>query len=56
MARRGVGPYWQAKMNRSDFTALQASARSGIVKLSVRGDRVVLRWQAVLMSRVELLR
>lgn len=55
-AHCALGPYWQAKLNRSDFTALQASTRSGIVKLSVRGDRVILRGQAVLMSRVELLR
>ena len=55
-AHCALGPYWQAKLNRCDFTALQASARSGIVKLSVRGDRVILRGQAVLMSRIELLR
>jgi PhzF family phenazine biosynthesis protein len=55
-AHCALGPYWQAKLNRCDFTAIQASIRSGIVKLSVRGDRVILRGQAVLMSRVELLR
>ena len=55
-AHCALGPYWQAKLNRSDFLAFQASTRGGIVKLSVRGDRVILRGQAVLMSRVELLR
>ena len=55
-AHCALGPYWQAKLNRSDFLAFQASTRSGIVKLSVRGDRVILRGQAVLMSRIELLR
>nr|ACO70923.1 hypothetical protein BH0283 [uncultured Verrucomicrobiota bacterium] len=49
-----LGPYWQAKLGRDDFTAFQASRRGGLVKLSVRGDRVILRGQAVMMSRVEL--
>lgn len=53
-AHCALGPYWQAKLGRSDFTAFQASERGGTVKLSVRGDRVLLRGQAVLMSRVEL--
>ncbi|MFA5901654.1 MAG: PhzF family phenazine biosynthesis protein [Verrucomicrobiia bacterium] len=50
-----LGPYWQAKLGKSDFTAYQASARGGVVKAAVRGDRVLLRGQAVMMNRVELL-
>jgi predicted PhzF superfamily epimerase YddE/YHI9 len=53
-AHCALGPYWQAQLGKSDFTAFQASARGGIVKLSVRGDRVLLRGQAVIMSTVEL--
>ena len=53
-AHCALGPYWQAQLGKSDFTAFQASARGGIVKLSVRGDRVLLRGQAVMMSTVEL--
>lgn len=53
-AHCALGPYWQAKLGKPDFTAYQASQRGGIVKLSVRDDRVVLRGQAVMMSRVEL--
>jgi hypothetical protein len=41
-------------MGKSDFTAFQSSERGGVVKLSVRGDRVILRGQAVMISRVEL--
>jgi hypothetical protein len=37
-----------------DLTGFQASARGGEVRVSVRGDRVILRGRAVLMSRVEL--
>lgn len=54
-AHCALGPYWQGKLGKSDFTAFQASERGGIVKLSVRDDRVLLRGQAVMMSRVELM-
>ena len=54
-AHCALGPYWQTKLGKSDFTAYQASERGGLVRLSVRGDRVRLRGQAVMMSRVELL-
>jgi PhzF family phenazine biosynthesis protein len=50
-----LGPYWQSKLGKAEFTACQASARGGLVKVSVHGDRVTLRGQAVMMSRVELL-
>lgn len=50
-----LGPYWQAKMGKGDFTAHQASARGGVIKVGVRGNRVLLRGQAVMMSRVELM-
>lgn len=54
-AHCALGPYWQPKLGKSDFTAYQTSERGGVVKLSVKGDRVLLRGQAVMMSRVELL-
>jgi PhzF family phenazine biosynthesis protein len=53
-AHCALGPYWQAKLGRSDLTGFQASARGGVVRMSVRGERIILRGQAVLMSRVEL--
>jgi PhzF family phenazine biosynthesis protein len=55
-AHCALGPWWQARLGRADFTAHQASTRGGIVKLSMRGERVLLRGQAVMMSRVELMR
>jgi predicted PhzF superfamily epimerase YddE/YHI9 len=54
-AHCALGPWWQQKLGKSDFTAFQASPRGGIVKLSVRGNRVLLRGQGVIMSRVQLL-
>ena len=53
-AHCALGPYWQAKLGRSDFMAYQASARGGTVKVSVRGERVLLGGQAVTVSRIEL--
>ena len=54
-AHCALGPYWQAKLGKEDFTAFQASARGGVVRVGVRGDRVLLGGQAVTVSRVELL-
>jgi PhzF family phenazine biosynthesis protein len=54
-AHCALGPYWQSKLGKNDFKAYQASRRGGVVKLSVRGERVLLRGQAVMMSRVELM-
>jgi PhzF family phenazine biosynthesis protein len=55
-AHCALGPYWHAKLGKSDLSAYQASERGGLVQLSVKGDRVLLRGQAVMMSRLELLR
>jgi PhzF family phenazine biosynthesis protein len=52
-AHCALGPYWQGRLGKDDFSAWQASARGGEVRVSVRGDRVVLRGQAVAMGRVE---
>jgi len=53
-AHCALGAYWRAKIGKDDFTAYQASARSGIVRVGVRGERVLLGGQAVTTSRVEL--
>lgn len=53
-AHCALGPYWQFKLGKSVFTAFQASARGGVVQLAVHGERVLLRGQAVMMSRVEM--
>ena len=49
-----LGPYWQKKLERDQFTAYQASDRGGVVKISVQDDRVLLTGQAVTMMRCEL--
>ena len=50
-----LGPYWQSRLGRDTFTALQVSERRGLVKVAVRGRRVILSGQAVTVLRGELL-
>ncbi len=50
-----LGPYWQKRLKKDSFNAYQASARGGIVRLAVQGDRVMLSGQAVTILRGELL-
>jgi PhzF family phenazine biosynthesis protein len=50
-----LGPYWSKRLNKTEFTAYQASARGGVVRVGVRGDRVKLGGQAVTVLRGELL-
>jgi predicted PhzF superfamily epimerase YddE/YHI9 len=54
-AHCALGPYWQNRLGKTEFTAFQASERGGVVKLSVQADRVILRGCGVMMSRVEFL-
>ncbi len=49
-----LGPYWKAKLEKDDLLAYQASARGGVVKVGVRGDRILLGGQAVTVIRGEL--
>ena len=49
-----LAPYWAAKLGRDELTGYQASARGGVVKVAVRGDRVLLYGQAVTVLRGEL--
>ena len=50
-----LGPYWRRRLGRDTFTAWQASARGGLVRIAVRGERVTLSGQAVTVLRGELL-
>jgi PhzF family phenazine biosynthesis protein len=50
-----LGPYWSERLGKSDMTAFQASARGGIVRVRVNGDRVLLGGQAVTVMKGELL-
>ena len=49
-----LGPYWQGKLGKSRFQALQASPRTGTLTVEVREDRVHLGGSAVTTIRGSL--
>ena len=53
-AHCALGPYWAGKLGKPQFTAFQASARGGVVRVCVKGDRAILGGQAVTVLRGEL--
>ena len=50
-----LGPHWAQRLGKEELLAFQASARGGVVKVRVEGERVKLGGQAVLVLRGELL-
>lgn len=54
-AHCALAPFWSERLGRNELTAYQASARGGVVRVRVSGDRVVLGGQAVTVLRGELL-
>jgi PhzF family phenazine biosynthesis protein len=49
-----LGPFWQTRLEKDDFIAYQASSRGGVVRVRLKGDRVLLGGQAVTVLRGEL--
>jgi PhzF family phenazine biosynthesis protein len=47
-------PFWAGRLNKTSFTAWQASARGGVVHARLEGDKVVLGGAAVTVLRGEL--
>ena len=54
-AHCALTPFWSERLGRTTMTAYQASARGGVVRVRLAGDRVVLGGQAVTVLRGELL-
>ena len=54
-AHCALGPFWQGRLGKDDLLAYQASPRGGVVRVSVRGERVGLGGQAVTVLSGELL-
>ncbi len=50
-----LGPFWGGRLDKSDLTAFQASARGGVVRVRLEGNRVRLGGHAVTVLRGELL-
>lgn len=49
-----LGPYWSERLGRTSFVARQLSARGGLLKVSIEGERVRLGGQAITVLRGEL--
>lgn len=49
-----LGPFWKKRLNKNEFTAYQASARGGVVRVYVDKNHVHLSGQAVTVLRGEL--
>jgi PhzF family phenazine biosynthesis protein len=49
-----LGPYWSERLGKNDLVGYQASARGGVVRVRVGGERVILGGQAVTVLRGEL--
>jgi len=53
-AHCALGPYWQKRLGKKDFSAYQASPRGGRVGVRVEGDRVFLTGKAVTVIKGEI--
>ncbi|HUH65372.1 MAG TPA: PhzF family phenazine biosynthesis protein, partial [Syntrophales bacterium] len=49
-----LAPYWAARVGKSEMAGYQASARGGVVRVRVEGDRVHIGGQAVTVLRGQL--
>ena len=50
-----LGPYWSERLGKREMTAYQVSARGGVVRVRVIGDRIMLGGQAVTVMKGGLL-
>ena len=50
-----VGPYWCERLGKGELRALQASARGGVLRVRIAGDRALLTGHSVTALRGELL-
>jgi len=50
-----LGPYWGGKLGKTSLMACQVSLRGGIIRVGLKGDRVLIGGQAVTVIRGEIL-
>lgn len=50
-AHCALAPYWGGKLNKTELVGFQASARGGVVRVTLAGERVLLGGQAVTVLR-----
>jgi PhzF family phenazine biosynthesis protein len=49
-----LAPFWASRLHKNEFVAYQASARGGVIRVRLDGDRVKLGGRAVTVFRGEL--
>jgi len=54
-AHSALAPFWSKRLGKAEMIGFQASARGGVVKVRVEGDRVYMSGQAVTVMRGDLL-
>jgi len=54
-AHAALAPFWSHRLSRTEMVGYQASARGGVVKMRMMGDRIALSGQAVTVMRGDLL-
>ncbi len=54
-AHSALAPFWSQRLGKTEMVGYQASARGGIVKVRMMGDRVAISGQAVTVMRGDLL-
>ncbi|MGW1765984.1 PhzF family phenazine biosynthesis protein [Streptomyces sp. NPDC002073] len=54
-AHTALAPFWAARLGRTELTGFQGSARTGLVRVSLRDDRTLLTGRAVTVIDGELL-
>ncbi|MEO8370271.1 MAG: PhzF family phenazine biosynthesis protein [Candidatus Solibacter sp.] len=54
-AHTALGPYWAKILGKNEMIAYQASARGGVVRVALKGDRVLLGGQAVTVMTADLM-
>ncbi|MGP3985034.1 PhzF family phenazine biosynthesis protein [Streptomyces sp. KR80] len=54
-AHTALAPFWASRLGRDELTGLQVSARTGLVRTALRGDRTLLTGTAVTVIEGELL-
>ena len=55
-AHAALVPFWAGRLGRTEFTALQASRRGGLLNCRLEGDRVILggRCHTVIVGQFQL--
>ncbi len=50
-----LGPYWAAKLGKGSLSALQVSVRGGVLRVGLKGNRILIGGQAITVLRADLL-